>query len=364
MNYQQKCVLSNIEMVIDMDNVRRVLFPGVLEIISNTTKIHYFSFAEDFSDKFFDKRGNLKIEFYIKPQKYFERLEEIRKKEFLFYYSDEIKVYSIGNNMALFQKKRILPIGNLYANCLLQLDNIVLEVSKFYYNCFRFKIENLLPPGIVLKDLTYLLLVLNNYLPVHSSSFAIDEEEAFLVLAPPNVGKSYVVMQAVEDGFLFLSEDISIIDENGKIYPVVYTSTYVHEVSKLKYLSLLSYYLPKKIEPMGKKYRNKLLSISTVKKIFILEPAREKNIKFLKRDFIYLSQRENIIAKMLTLNKDEFRIFDNKFISAYFYLTSSIFQFSNLELNLMNNLVDSAEDVILIQSNTPEYFYQAIKSVL
>ncbi len=345
-----------------MKKISRVLCPGVLNIISNTTKIHYFSFAEDFSEELFNKSGKLKVEFYIKPQKYFRELE---KKDYLFYYSDEIKVYNDENNiMSLFQKKRIYPIGSLYANCIICSDKILLEVSRFYYDIIKFKIENLLPPGIVLKDLTYLLLILNNYLPVHSSSFAINEKEAFLILAPPNVGKSYTVMQAIKDGFYFLSEDISIVDKNGNIYPVVYTSTYTHEVSKLKYLSLLAYYLPQNVEPMGKKYKNKLLEYSKIKKIFILESFKEKSIEHLKKAFTYSINKEEIVAKILTLNKDEFKVFNNKIILSYFYLTNSISKFNNLELELIENLVKNVEDIILIKSPAPKYFYEVIKKLI
>ena len=344
-----------------MKKISRVLFPGVLNIISNTTKIHYFSFAEDFSEELFNTSGKLKIEFYIKSQKYFK---ELKKKDGLFYFSDEIKVFNNENNiMSLFWKKRIYPIGSLYANCIIHPNNIILEVSKFYYNSIKFKIENLLPPGIILKDLTYLLLILSNYLPVHSSSFAIDEKEAFLVLAPPNVGKSYTVMQAVKDGFYFLSEDISIVDKYGNIYPVAYTSTYTHEVSKLKYLSLLAYYLPQKAEPMGKKYKNKLLEYSKIKKIFILEPYKEKSIKHLKKAFTYSTNKEEIVAKILTLNKDEFKVFNNKIILSYFYLTNSMSEFNNLELELIENLVENVEDIILIKSPVPKYFYEIIKKI-
>lgn len=343
---------------------RRIIIPEVLNIISDTTKIHYFSFAEDFSGQLFNKFGKLNIKFRIKSNKYFKSL---KKKNCILFYSDEIKVHNFdkkSHTFSLLWEKRIKPFGNLYAHCVIKPDNIILEVSKFYYNFVKFKIENLIPPGLLLKDLTYLLLILNDFLPVHSSSFAINRKQGFLILAPPNVGKSYTVMQAVKEGYHFLSEDISIVNKRGKIFPVAYTSTYTHEISKLKYLSLFSYYLPAKVEPMGKKFKKELLNYSTINKIFLLEPSKKKGINYLKKASNYLLDRERIVARILTLHKDEFNILNDRVILTYFYATGLINKFNKLEKELITNMVNGAEDIILIRSKEPAYFYKVIKEII
>lgn len=344
-----------------MRYIDRCIIPSVLKIKSSKTKIHYYSFAEDISAEIFRcNQYNIMIEFYTKPSSYFKQLSTGSNKE---YFSKEIVIENNENGLSLLWRKKIYPVGTIYSHLKIFNNRVLLEVNNFYYSIIKFKIENLIPPGLVLRDLTYLTLISNNYLPLHSSAFAIDEKKAFLILAPPNVGKSYTVMKAGEAGFRILSEDISLVNLYGTVFPVLYTSTYIHEVTKLRYLSLLSYYIPYRVKPIiDKSYDT--LQRSSIYKIFILEHSRKNSVIYLKKGNQFNINKKDIVAKILALNRDEFKIYSNKLITAYFYITNSLLKFNELEVRLIHNLIDNVKDIVLIKAVSVYDFFKEIQNLI
>jgi len=325
----------------------RVIIPDIVTIHSNFSKIHYFSFGETFKSNLFDYIPcKYDLVFDIKPRKYFMRIKE---RKFECKYSDSINL-SLNDNINLIYNKNI-GITNIFMYITVSNNTISLFVDKLYYLLFKLKIENILPPGIHLRDLLYMKLVFDKYIPLHSASFAINNN-GFLILAPPNTGKSLTVSLLANNGFKVLSEDIAVLDlEKLEIYSVPYTATMLHELSKLKYLPLLSYYLPKQLKSFGEIFKKNLVPKAKLKKIFILEKSKEKKEK----------RKKDYLIKILNLTRNEFNIRSNPVInSILYYLRKDI---ESYEYDKIYKLVNKV-DVIILRAKDPFEYYNMLVDML
>jgi len=331
---------------------KRSIIPEIIKLYSNTPRIHYYSFAELFSDDLIkDGKCSFKIFFDIKPTKYFKKLFNANYSMYI-RYSDCVYLRLKGEKTDILYRKRIYPFGELFLHIFIDTNLISLYVNSFYYSVFKMRVENVLPPGIHLKDFTYLKLLLNDFLPFYASSFASDENDGSLIIAPPNVGKSLTVMKAVENGFYFLSEDISIVNmKNLNIHAIPYTSTFYHETTKRKYLGPLGYFFPTMdVKKVGEHFINRGLLTSKLKQIFILENGKTK-----------LFSKGNKITDILNINKYKFNYRSNIVINALLYNWG--INLEEIEYSKYSELINKI-DVIKIIADSPVKYFNIIKGYL
>ena len=325
-----------------------VLIPNLVVIHSNCSKIHYFSFGEIIEPNLFNNTPcKYDLIFDIKPRKYFAMIKD---RNFEYEYSDSIRI-SLDDEINLIYNKNI-GITKIFMYISMSGDTISVFVDKLYYLLFKLKVENILPPGVHLRDLLYMKLVFDKYIPLHSASFAINKNNGFLILAPPNTGKSLTVSLLANNGFKVLSEDIAVLDlEKLEIYSAPYTATMLHELSKLKYLPLLSYYLPKRLKSFGEIFKKNLIPRAKLKKIFILEKSKGKEEK----------RKKDYLVKILNLTRNEFNIRSNPVInSILYYLRKDI---ESYEYDKIYKLVNKV-DVIILRAKDPFEYYNMLVDML
>jgi hypothetical protein len=333
-------------MKIDTYNYERIIVQDLIKICSNVPKITYYSFGENFKERLLEGEAySFKIIFDIRPNAYFRA---IKKGNFV-KYSDCVFLKS-NKEMEILYSKKLYPIGELFAHIFFYKEKIVLYVNKFYNSLFKFRVENVLPPGSHLTYLTYLKLLLNGFISLHGACFALDKKESFLVMSPPNTGKSFTVMKAIANGFYYLAEDICVVNVNNlDVKAVPHTSTFFHETSSKKYLGPLGYFVPiTDEEKASMPFIQRGISASKLKKIFILEPSDTP--KIIKNEFG--------LSKIFNLNKLEFDYRSDIIVNALLYSLNI-----NLELIEYNSLSNLAKkvDVITVKGRSPIAFFDLIR---
>ena len=104
-------------------------------------------------------------------------------------------------------------------------NEIHLEVNPEYARYVTHRFMNLHSPGYVLTDVVAWALLRAGLAPVHCSGFTVGDD-AVLVLAPPNTGKTLTTMTAcMEMGAGYLAEDVAITDGES-LFSVPWTSTF------------------------------------------------------------------------------------------------------------------------------------------
>jgi len=349
-----------------MAMICKEIISHILKLCSNVSFIPYYSYCEVLEPKTGYENDNgtaMRANFFVKGN---DTFREIEKKDFEFSFGDDVQV-NLKPNIEIFYKKNISPLGCLYY--LVRMDNNLnfsLYVNRTYYLLFRWKVENVLPPGQILKDLTYIRLLLGGYLTIHSSSFAKNEEEGYLVIAPSDTGKSLTALRAVNDGYFFLSEDLTLLGKNGMLWSIPYTSTLKHEKRKMKYKPILLiaslFYYYKKPKPAFNQLNAKLLDKSKTKKLFILERSKYNNVLIVdkKDDEALLAIKD----KIFLLNKEEFNYIQNKGVVSYLYSSNIHKKLQKLENNLVKDLINKVEEVVIVKSKTALGFYEQIKKLI
>jgi len=336
--------------------IERTVIPDILKIVSFTKNLHYYSYAEHMSEEFFPQSGyKYKVIVDLKSESYFKHLLKKVPSPTTLQYSNIVYLLArTKNNIELLYTQRLYPYGRLWAHITEGKDRLMFYINPLYFYGIRLRIENILPPGIHLRNLTYLMLLKNGILSLYASSFALNEKEGCLILSPPNVGKSVTVSNAAQDGMFYLSEDISIV-KNGYIYSVPYTNTYSHRLSKMKYLGPISYFFPS-TTPFSSKFKDNILPKSRLKYIFILEPSSTNEITTIPL--------EVAIRKIQLLNEIEFNYHCDRIILSRFYLLNEdISDTKKIERDIIEKIIKQA-NIFLVKAKNPQHYYQLIKSVI
>ncbi|NPA99436.1 MAG: hypothetical protein GXO43_08665 [Crenarchaeota archaeon] len=324
--------------------------PGVLRAKSDLGKIHYYSFGEFLREncEIHEERDTIvSARFGIGNTD--DSTGNLRYK-----YSDSILLDNLHDDIVVKLEKAISPIGKIKAILKIgpvnKLSDVSLIVNKRYYKIFKMKIENVIPPGILLKNATYLSLVHNGFIPLHSAAFAKDKNNGYIVMAPPNVGKTTTVLEAMRNGFYGLSEDISIANLKQKtVHAVPCTATQHHETRINKVLGPLSYFTASRFKTFGEEYKEQLIPKARIKGIFILEHGNST---------IQELSPEEAFNRIILLNRDEFRWHSDMVLTAiqYYFPETRI---GELEETMIHNLVTSIP-VYLVKEKSPVKYFTSI----
>ena len=345
--------------------ISRIIVSDLLRIKSELKTIHYFSYGENLSREILPEGpAEINITFRLREKRFFKRIlgTDFGKPTHKFSDSILVKQSPKDGNLSLFFYKRLPPLGDLYLYINENPSELSLTASKFYYNLFKFRIENVLPVGVHLRDWAYVKLLEHNYLSVHSSSVAPNENEGCLIIAPPNVGKSSVVLQAIRDELFILSEDISVVDGDGLIHSVPLTSTFFAEHSKLKNLGLLSCYFPTRISnKMNEEIQERLIPKAKLKYVLLLEPSNKNEIHVLQDS----KDRAIMAQKVLATILNEFNYLSNSTVLAKIYSSEpGSLDVVNAERALVWNYLINGPKLLTVKSKSPLGFYSLIRKAI
>ena len=328
---------------------------------SDMRRIHYYSYAELLPKDSFFSGKELDEVFLTVRFGLIDKPSKVLIKDASYRFSDTITMGMRDDDvLELVYCKKIYPFGRLMLRVIEEKDRVTVQVNRLYYYLFRLRVENVIPPGIHLRDWTYVRLIEGGFLSLHAATIAPEPGNACVLLAPPNVGKSLTAFRAVKEGWYILSEDISIMDGDAVAYAVPYTSTLFHERSKLKYLGPLSYYVPLRERSIGELFKERILPRSKVRFLVFLEPSRSREVLTLDKD----SQRDLILERLCVINSIEFPYTSNPLLNARFYLTSTLNSLKALERRLQEAVIERIEAAFLIRSPSPLDFLLLIKEAI
>jgi hypothetical protein len=330
--------------------------PKITKIVSNTKYIPYFSFGDHFNEDYSSSSAPSSIDISINIVKDFTRPDGLIQKFQNCYGSDTKDEIYFERHLGLGIKAK------LHIKKILYMSEIT--VNRAYHRYVRFRIDNVYPPGIHLSDILSVNLLEGGYVPVHCAAISL-ENEAILLIAPPNTGKTLTTILALERGFNYISEDIAVVDKEN-VYANPYTSTFNHyedDTNQKKGLfksishniPLITYFVRRSKTNTATNLlkSSKIAHKVKIKKIFILNRGLNDGIVKIEPD--------DALRKILIINRNEFSYHKNPILFAYSYFNPAldINKLMGVEERIFQNIIDNT-DCFLLSSNEPKQYIELI----
>jgi len=330
----------------------------LLFVDTNVSNIYYFPYAP-LLDNLIKGHSKYGVRFSVN--------EDVQKPEYLTQRFDYF--WGRKDTKVIYYEHPVL-LG-INAKLLLDMSTDVysITVNKTYYRLAKYKFEKVWPPGQHLANLITLKLLQNNILTLHSASFSNKKtKEGYLILAVSNTGKSYTTFAALEKGYEYHSEDLTILDKN-----YIYTSPLISAQSSmlpnknifLKYnlfvsnLTGINMILPK--IPTLSSFRNFFSKHDVTYKaypsrIFILEKGTDSVCKLTGSE---------ALRKILILNRLELSYSRDHLLLAYSYFNTTLDMeyILKVERELIQQIVDKAE-CFLVKSDFPDRYIGFINKLV
>jgi hypothetical protein len=338
---------------------RSIISEGIAEVYSNVNNIQGFfpvSFVE-----VPEIQSTAKVNIYYHVEnlpRNFNEINSIGK-----YYGD-IDSDNVTRKFRLpFSKNAIIELSNLNKQPTLKINENYNRIGKFCINEFY-------PSGVHLRDLLSSCLINTDYIPVHSASF-ISDNNGIMLVANGGMGKTTILVKAIQQGYSFLSDDMTIIDKECNIYPCTGISSIAYE-SELKYLrdksikELILHIFPS----FGLVYQRPYIDMHLINphlksaektkvcKVFILSKSKGNS------DLVKLS-KEQAYNLILKINRIEFTYSSNQMLLSYSLLNQwfDIQRLMQKEEEAIKNLVSNTDCYLSIASNPDEHFKQIQNSL-
>lgn len=258
--------------------------------------------------------------------------------------------------------------SGLNAKMILDMSDPIysITVNEAYYKFARYKFENVWPPGLHMADLVTIKLLQNNYLVLHGASFFNKKTlEGNLIVAISNTGKSRTTFAAIDKGYGYHSEDITVLDKDS-----IYTTPLISAQSSMlpnKNLALtynlfisqnigLNLIFPRSSNAANfcDFFRSQDVNgRSKPKNIYILEKGNESIEKLSKAE---------AFRKMILLNRLELTYSRDHLFLAYEYFNKSLDMDTlyQVERNILQSLIEKAE-CYLVKSPTADAYIKLIQ---
>lgn len=330
----------------------------LLFVDTNIGKINYFLYAHllDNIIKGDSRRG---VRFFVK--------KDVQKPKYLTQKFDYF--WGQKNAKVIYYEHPILP--GIKAKLLMDMSSDVysITVNTAYYRLSKYRFENVWPPGQHLTDLITIKLLQNNILTLHSASFSNKKtKDGYLVLGPSNTGKSYTTFAALEKGYQYHSEDLTILDKE-----FIYTSPLISAQSSmlpgknlfLKYnlfinrLTGINVLIPRiKTLSSFRRFISQydVTCKSKLSKIFILEKGEDSVSKL---------NVEEAVRKIIILNRMELNYYKDHLLLSYSYFNSDfdMENISKVEKKLIKHIAERAE-CFLVRSSFPDRYMGLIDDII
>jgi hypothetical protein len=332
----------------------RYLVSPLAKVESNKEYIPYFSFGDRLKENYEAAQANVQIVFNV--EKDITRPTGLTKKFHNSYGSED-------GDEVYFERKLGLGLrGKLHIKKV--LTNPEITANSAYHRFVRVKVDNLYPPGVHLGDVLSVNLLERGFVPLHCGAVA-SEKEAFLFTAPPDTGKSITTLLALKRGFHYLSEDISIVDEQS-VYSNPNTSTFLHYGEEDNHkglrswicnIPLLEYYINPSKKSISEGIKNFTVDESAkIKRIFILDRGKESTIEKI--------DAEEALRRILIINRNEFSYHKNPLLFAYSYFQPclNIDKLMKTEERILREIVEKTESFLVRTADPRQYIDLVMKS--
>lgn len=318
--------------------------PDLISIKSNVDHIHYYSFGTLYN--YSNTKTKIDLEFYV--CKDIDLPKNINKKFHFYYAFDE-------ENLIYYERPLLMGITAKLLMTETQ-NGFKIIVNEAYNKYVRLRLDNILPPGVHLTDLTCISLLKINFAPLYSASISLDDE-CVLIVGPPKSGKTILCLWAANNNFKFMSEDITIID-GEYAYSCPFTATFLHkEFAKhsppFPYINkvpeFLLYFLNQKKNKLNNQISNyNLQKKSKISKIIVLGKGEAGVQK--------MGINESF-EKILLLNRYRFSYSVNPLLLAYSYLTdfNGITNLMKLEEELIKKTINNSDTYYVTAEDSTEY---------
>jgi len=341
---------------------RCIISPGIAEVFSNVKIIPGF-FPANFSphqNLELTSRPAVRINFQVKDLP--------PRQSYLSLKLGSTHAESWGDTFG----REYIVLGPIKAG--IQIDGLsgspTITVNKLYYRLGRLRIDNFCPPGIHLRNILWASLIQGGYQPLFCSAFAASGE-GILVVGPPNIGKTLVLLQAIEHGFQYLSDDLIIADSSGHLYACPSVSSFAYELARIsefsryrgvklwksKFLNSLS----RRVPLAGALFERPYLDV----KLFTqqIEVASEANTHYI---FI-LAKGSNrverlstpeVLNMLLTINRFAFSCYEDYLLLEYSLINPrlDLSELMHTEERFLQKLVEGATCFLCVASRPEEYF--------
>lgn len=296
--------------------MKNVIIPDklLLDVEKSIRELCYFSLGEMINRSIFKESNE---EFQVRL-----RIVNNPLKYFVEPYKQFSTNYKVGVNSIYYRRKYggikcEMSIINLKSN------RFQVFVNKNYLRFVRFKVDGLYPIGIHLMDLLLLKIIDSGDLVIHAASlYNSKTKDAFLLVAPPDTGKTYTTYMLLKEDFKFLGEDLSYYNKKyNSLLCMPLTSTWGHrfevakkrKIEKIPFLSLF-------IEST-RKIATEIFNESIIKRkaklsrIYILEKSSENKVEKIEIS-------DELIRKIMIIQRNEFSYYKNPLLRAFDYFNS------------------------------------------
>lgn len=242
----------------------------------------------------------------------------------------------------IVQYRRFLFPG---ATAIIRMEDIegtnpTIECNPVYYWWSNMRVSRLFTLADHVESIVTIKLLQKSMVLLHGGIVA-KNGSAILLTGLPNVGKTTNVLRLIKEGYHFLSEDVSIVDNTGMAFAVPFTRSFKTQGFG-KWLRRMGRLIFKDIK-FG---HSSALELSS--EIPVRESARLERIYILEKDAdikLSLMHPKLALKKLLGFNRMEFNYCRNTSLLTYllFHSNRLINDYTTLEINTIWKLVNRCE---------------------
>ncbi len=294
---------------------RAVILDGIAEIYSNVKDICGF-FPVNF-EELTEIKSDSKINLFFSVEDLPSQHDNSNGSDY--YYGSTDSNY--------IQRKYRLPCS---MKAIIQLSDLntkpAIRINKTYYRMGKIRVNDFCPPGMHLKDLLSANLIGAGYIPLHAAS-VVAENLGIMLVGAAGIGKTSILAYALQHGYSYLADDMTVIDTACNIYPCAGISSIAYEsglenivngkkiksnsvtdkiasiIPPLKYISQKPYLDINTLFP-----QSELADRTRAGKVFILAKGNSEVVKISK---------EQAFHRIITINRMEFPYSSNQLLLLY-----------------------------------------------
>lgn len=341
-------------------NERETVFeviPGLLGVKTNSRMINFFKFGGIFLAE--KARNDLPIIVKYTVDESIKHHEK-RTSSVIFHH-----YYGSYSENQLYYDRQIfgsLKYRLILRNLTERIPEIIVNKS---YAKLPLKVNNILPPGLHLSDLAICKMLELGYLPLSAAALEF-EGKAFVLIAPPETGKTVTVLKALKERtniYTYMSEDM-VITNGAEAISCPFTLSFRHHGSsrtfKEKFFNSLNKLSPifnlvteKASWPTDTYFiRSKICKKCKIDSIILLHRNMTGDKYFKQLD------KKEAFNRVWNLNKYEFTYYRNPLLIAYSFLNPRNFSLGELEeteKRLVKEFVNNSNTIEMTAEN-PEDF--------
>lgn len=329
---------------------------NLLAVDTNEKYIPYFHYSPALDD-LIKGRPRIIVGYYVKNN--LVRPKGLNVKFDFCWARKDAKVIYYEHPLVFGQKAQILLD--------MSSETYSITANRIYNMVFKFKFDNVWSPGQHFSNLVSIKLLQEKILTLHCSSFSDEQSKnGYLVFGPSNTGKSLTVFNAINGGYQYHSEDLTLL-EDDVIYslpmisansnklpnkdPLLRLHLYV-ESSPMINLIIPRFHTTKAFRKFAKKLD--LTAVSHLDKVFILEKGNEG---------IQKMDKIEAFRKVLILNRIELSYYKDHLFRSYSYFNKGldIEELYQTETELIRKMIYKS-DCYLVSSNQSNDYFRLIKT--